>query len=62
MKRASLLASILLCIVALGHLLRLVFGVEVLVGGRVIPFWVSVVGVLVPTALAVALCMESRSQ
>ena len=41
MKPASLLAAILLDIIAVVHLLRLVFHTEVIIGGWVLPMWVS---------------------
>jgi hypothetical protein len=61
MKPASLVAVIVLSVVAVAHLLRLVFQIEILVGGESIPMWVSVVGLLVPGALAVALWREAQS-
>ena len=61
MKPASLIAVILLSLVAVAHLLRLVFQIEVLVGGESIPMWVSGVGLLVPGALALALWREAQS-
>ena len=61
MKTASLLAILVFSLVALGHLLRLLSRAEILVGGAVIPMWVSVVGLFVAGALAVALWREARS-
>jgi len=61
MKPATFLTAFILAFVALAHLLRLIFGVEVIAGGHVIPLWISVPGFLVPGALAVALWRESRS-
>lgn len=61
MKPASGVAVIVFSVVALAHLLRLVFQVEVLVAGTLIPMWVSIVGLVVPAALAVALWREARS-
>jgi hypothetical protein len=61
MKPASLTAVFILSLVAIAHLLRLIFQVEVLVGGATIPMWVSVVGLIVPGALAVALWREAES-
>lgn len=60
MKPASLLAILVLSLVAIAHLLRLVFQAEVLVGGAAIPMWVSVVGLIVTGALAVALWREAQ--
>ena len=42
----------LFLIVAIMHLLRIIFGWQVEIGGLSIPFWVSWLGVLVPGALA----------
>ena len=61
MKPASLMAAVIFSLGAVAHLLRLVFQVEVLVGGATIPMWVSVVGLIVPAALAVALWREAQS-
>ena len=61
MKPASLIAVFVFSLVAVAHLLRLIFRVEVLVGAATIPMWVSVVGLIVPGALAVALWREAQS-
>jgi len=58
---AASLSVVLLGLVALAHLLRFVLRIEVVAAGNVIPMWVSVIGFLVPAALAVALWRESRS-
>lgn len=47
--------------VAIGHLLRLVFGWTVVVNGIQIPMWASVVGLVVPGGLVCMLWRESRS-
>ena len=62
MKPASLIAVVVFSIVSLAHLLRLIFHVEVLVGGATVPMWVSVVGFPVAGALAIALSRESRAE
>jgi hypothetical protein len=61
MKPASLIVSILLGIIALAHALRCVFHTEVLVGGRVIPMWISAVGFVVAAVLSVLVFREARS-
>jgi len=61
MKPASLVASLVFSLVALAHLLRLVFQTDVLVGGTVMPMWLSVVGLLVTGGLAVGLWREGRA-
>jgi hypothetical protein len=62
MKFALLLAAFIFSLVAIAHLLRLLFQVEVLIGGVSIPMWVSVLGFVVPGALAVALWREGSSR
>jgi hypothetical protein len=50
----------LLTLVAIAHLLRLLYGLEVTVDGWNVPQWVSVGGVIVPAAIAYLLWRESR--
>ena len=56
----TMLAMILLSIVAILHLLRVVFGLPITVGETSIPQWVSVLGFLVPGAIVVLLWRERR--
>ena len=60
MKTGTLLAIVLFALVALAHLLRLIEGTEILLGGTVVPQWVSVVGVVVPGLVAWLLWKESE--
>jgi hypothetical protein len=60
MKTGTLLAIILFALVALAHVLRLVFGTEVIVAGTPVPQWVSAVAVVVPAVIAWLLWKESR--
>lgn len=60
MKIGSLLAVVLLAVVAIAHLLRLLFAVDVVVGGYIVPQWVSVGGVVLPGLIAMLLWRESR--
>ena len=60
MKPATMISTLFLAMVAIGHLLRLVLGVEVIVGGFVIPLLVSVIACVVPAGLAVGLWRENR--
>ncbi|MBI1983271.1 MAG: hypothetical protein HYS61_03640 [Acidobacteria bacterium] len=62
MKPATVVTTIFLVLVAILHVLRLVFGVEVTVGGAVVPKWPSVLAILVPSALALGLWREHRSR
>ena len=60
MKPATHLASILLAAVSLGHLLRVLFGVQVTLADRVIPMWVSWGVFVVTGGVAVMLWREAR--
>jgi hypothetical protein len=60
MKPATMISMLFLAIVAVGHLLRLVLGVEIRVGGILVPLWVSVLACVLPAGLAVGLWRESR--
>jgi hypothetical protein len=60
MKPVSFITILVLSFVALGHLLRVIFQAEVVVDGRILPMWVSVVGVVVAGGLAVGICRERR--
>ncbi len=62
MKPAAFLSSLLLGIIAVGHLLRVVLRVEIVAAGWVVPMWLSGIGFLVAAALAVALWRESRAK
>ena len=60
MKPVTMITVLFLAMVAAAHLLRLVLGVEVTVGGTLVPLWVSVIACVVPAGLAVGLWRESR--
>ena len=61
MKRPfTLLAVLFLALIAIAHLLRLVFGWQIMLNATFIPMWVSVIGLLIAGGLAVALSWESR--
>lgn len=53
MKQPVLFASLLLTLVAVAHLLRLVYQLPLTVGTTSIPMWVSGVAVIVTGGLAV---------
>ena len=54
MKPFSTIAAVVFAIVALVHLLRLVYAWEVTFAGWVVPMWVSVLGLIVAGGLAAA--------
>jgi hypothetical protein len=60
MKPATMISTLFLAMVAVGHLLRLVLSVEIRVGGILVPLWVSVIACILPAGLAVGLWRESR--
>jgi len=60
MKPAVIVTLIFLSLVTLLHLLRLVLGVAVTVGGTTVPMWASVLGCIGPGALAVWLRLSHR--
>ena len=61
MKPASFFVAVLLDIIAVVHLLRLVFQTEVIIGGWVLPMWVSGVGCVAAAVLSVLVFLEARS-
>lgn len=61
MKPATKIAVVLLSMVAVAHLLRMIFGLEVLVGTWPAPMWISLLGVLVPGGLAYMMVKEHKA-
>jgi uncharacterized membrane protein YjjB (DUF3815 family) len=59
MKPFSIVAAVVFALVALVHLLRLVYGWEVTLAGWVVPLWVSVVGLIVAGGLAAMVWREA---
>ncbi len=59
MKIGSKLAITVFSIVAIAHLLRLVYAVDVTIGSWDAPMWVSVLGVIGPGAIAGMLWREA---
>ncbi len=60
MKPAALVATVFLSLVAVLHVLRLLFQVQVTAGSIEIPMWASVLAVLGPGAVALWLWREQR--
>jgi len=59
-KTYTEVTATLFLVVATMHLLRIIFGWQVEIGGLSIPFWASWLGVLVPSALAYLGFMQKR--
>ena len=62
MRPAILVSVLVFSVVALAHLLRLVFQLDVVVGGTEVPMSVSIVGLVITAALALGLSRESGKQ
>lgn len=62
MTKTTLIAAVMLALVALGHLMRLIFKVEATVGGTSIPMWVSVIATVVAGGVALQLARERRTK
>ena len=56
---ALIVAGIVFGIVALMHLLRLIYKSEVVIAGKIIPMWVSFVGFVIPLILSIWMFMAS---
>jgi len=61
MRPATHVASGVFALIALAHLLRLVLHVEITAAGWDVPMWFSIVGVVIPAALAAGLWREARA-
>ncbi len=59
-KPFTMLAVVVFALVALVHLLRLVYGWEATINGAAVPMWGSVLGLVIAAGLAVMLWRESR--
>lgn len=56
---ALIVASIIFGIVALMHLLRLVYKIDIVIAGKSMPLWTSVLGFIIPLLLAIWMFMVS---
>ncbi|MBU4372633.1 MAG: hypothetical protein KKD68_12255 [Proteobacteria bacterium] len=60
MKPLTTIVVLLLGAISLAHLLRLIFQVNVVANGVIIPIWLSIFGCIVPAVLAFMLWRENR--
>ena len=60
MKPFTTIAIAFLSLAAVLHVLRLVFGWEVVINGLVMPMWASAVGLIIAGGLAVMVWRESQ--
>jgi hypothetical protein len=61
MKPANLVVTALLLLIAIAHVLRLIFGTQVTVAGRTIPMWASAAAAILFAALAIGLWRENAA-
>jgi len=59
-KPFTTIAIVIFSLVAVLHVLRLIFGWEAVINGLVMPMWVSVVGIIVAGGLAVMVWREAK--
>jgi hypothetical protein len=59
-KPSTVVTVILLLLIALAHLLRLIYHTSVMVSTAMVPAWVSVLAIIIPIALAIWLWQENR--
>lgn len=62
MTRPTLIAAILLALVAVAHLLRMLFNMEATLGGVAVPMWVSVIATVVAGGVAMLLWRDRRAR
>lgn len=60
-RNFSLIAGIIFLVMAIGHVLRLAFGVTAVIGGWSVPTWFSIVAIVVLAYLAYSGLRLSRS-
>lgn len=48
-----IVVGILFAVIGLMHLLRLIYKIEIVIAGKAIPLWVSVIGVIIPVLLSI---------
>ena len=60
MKPATTIVTILLVGMSAAHLPRLIFQVEIIVGGFYMPVWSSIFGFIIPLVLALLLWRENK--
>ncbi len=60
MKPFTTIGAVVFALVAIAHLLRLIFNWVVTIDGITVPYWVSILGLLIPAILAVMLFREAQ--
>jgi hypothetical protein len=62
MKPYTILSAAVLLFIALGHLIRILFGWEVIINGLHIPLWASAIAIVFFAGLACMLWRESYTR
>jgi len=62
MKPLLTIVSILLMVVSAAHLVRLIFQLDIIMGGFIIPIWVSIFGFIITLVLAMLLWRENKKE
>ena len=60
MKPATLVTILFLTLIAVGHLLRVLFAVPIVIASTPVPMWMSVAAFMFAGALAVLLWRDTR--
>ena len=61
MQKVALYTSgVVFAVVAVGHMVRLTRGIEIVIDGAVLPVWLSFPGTLIATLLAVWMVVAAR--
>ena len=61
MKSFTKIGSLLFGLVAILHLLRVIFNLEVIIDKTFVPMWISVIGFIIPGVLSVGLWKEANT-
>lgn len=62
MKPFTKIAIVVFSLVAILHLLRLIFGWEVIVSNMIVPVWLSGIGFIIAAGLAFLLWRENKGK
>ncbi len=62
MKPVTTIVTILFMGISAAHLLRVIFQVDIIIGGFIIPVWVSIFGFIIPLVLAILLDRENKKE
>jgi len=62
MKLFTMISAVIFAVMAVAHVLRLIFGWVVMVDGITVPIWVSAAAALITAGLSLMLFLEARRQ